>query len=63
MTLCIKHIDDVSMVITSVVVVIMDYIGVVTIGHVVDELDPSLVIDVELVGQSHPKNFPFSIDA
>jgi hypothetical protein len=63
MTLCIKHIDDVSMVITTVVVVIMDYIGVVTIGHAIDKLDPPLVIDVELVGQSHPNFFPFSIDA
>jgi hypothetical protein len=34
------------MVTTIVVVVTTDYIGVVTIGHVVDELDPSLVIDI-----------------
>jgi hypothetical protein len=46
MTLCLKHIDDVSMVTTIVVVVTTDYIGVVTIGHVVDELDTSLVIDI-----------------
>jgi hypothetical protein len=41
MTLCLKQIDDVSMVTTIVVVVTTNYIGVVTIGHVVDELDPS----------------------
>jgi hypothetical protein len=46
MTLCLKHIDDVSMVTTNVVIVTTNYIGVVTTGHVVDKLDPSLVIDV-----------------
>ncbi len=46
MTLCLKHIDVVSMVTTIVVIVTMNYIGVVTIGHVVNKLDPSLVIDI-----------------